>query len=83
MEFVFSESGSWCGFAACLWEICGRLNYLLSDGSHISVQRLAELLKSKKPEDLQEANRLIKNMVKEVCLSKLNVLIIMFVFNYA
>lgn len=30
------------------------------------VQRLAELLKSKKPEDLQEANRLIKNMVKEV-----------------
>ncbi|KAM4603250.1 ADP-ribosylation factor-binding protein GGA3a [Polymixia lowei] len=26
---------------------------------------LAELLKSKKPEDLQEANRLIKNMVKE------------------
>ncbi|RVE76338.1 hypothetical protein OJAV_G00008510 [Oryzias javanicus] len=27
--------------------------------------RLAELLKSKKPEDLQEANRLIKNMVKE------------------
>lgn len=31
-------------------------------------QRLAELLKSKKPEDLQEANRLIKNMVKEVSL---------------
>lgn len=30
------------------------------------LQRLAELLKSKKPEDLQEANRLIKNMVKEV-----------------
>ncbi|XP_029908492.1 ADP-ribosylation factor-binding protein GGA3a isoform X2 [Myripristis murdjan] len=28
-------------------------------------RRLAELLKSKKPEDLQEANRLIKNMVKE------------------
>ncbi|KAL3996291.1 COMPASS component SWD2 [Sarotherodon galilaeus] len=28
-------------------------------------KRLAELLKSKKPEDLQEANRLIKNMVKE------------------
>ncbi|KAM6940087.1 ADP-ribosylation factor-binding protein GGA3a [Xenentodon cancila] len=27
--------------------------------------RLAELLKSKKPEDLQEANQLIKNMVKE------------------
>uniref|UniRef100_A0A8C2X6T4 Golgi associated, gamma adaptin ear containing, ARF binding protein 3a n=1 Tax=Cyclopterus lumpus TaxID=8103 RepID=A0A8C2X6T4_CYCLU len=30
-----------------------------------SLQRLSELLKSKKPEDLQEANRLIKNMVKE------------------
>uniref|UniRef100_A0A4W6FRT4 Golgi associated, gamma adaptin ear containing, ARF binding protein 3a n=1 Tax=Lates calcarifer TaxID=8187 RepID=A0A4W6FRT4_LATCA len=30
-------------------------------------KRLAELLKSKKPDDLQEANRLIKNMVKEVC----------------
>uniref|UniRef100_A0A8C2PUA5 Golgi associated, gamma adaptin ear containing, ARF binding protein 3a n=1 Tax=Cyprinus carpio TaxID=7962 RepID=A0A8C2PUA5_CYPCA len=29
-------------------------------------KRLAELLKSKKPEDLQEANRIIKNMVKEV-----------------
>ncbi|XP_034043734.1 ADP-ribosylation factor-binding protein GGA3a isoform X2 [Thalassophryne amazonica] len=28
-------------------------------------KRLAELLRSKKPEDLQEANRLIKNMVKE------------------
>ncbi|KAM9362886.1 ADP-ribosylation factor-binding protein GGA3a [Symphorus nematophorus] len=28
-------------------------------------KRLSELLKSKKPEDLQEANRLIKNMVKE------------------
>ncbi|XP_051792251.1 ADP-ribosylation factor-binding protein GGA3a [Erpetoichthys calabaricus] len=28
-------------------------------------KRLAELLKSKNPEDLQEANRLIKNMVKE------------------
>nr|XP_033481175.1 ADP-ribosylation factor-binding protein GGA3a [Epinephelus lanceolatus] len=28
-------------------------------------KRLAELLKSKKPEDLQEANRFIKNMVKE------------------
>lgn len=28
-------------------------------------KKLAELLKSKKPEDLQEANRLIKNMVKE------------------
>uniref|UniRef100_A0A4W5MKY1 Golgi associated, gamma adaptin ear containing, ARF binding protein 3a n=1 Tax=Hucho hucho TaxID=62062 RepID=A0A4W5MKY1_9TELE len=28
-------------------------------------KRLAELLKSKKAEDLQEANRLIKNMVKE------------------
>uniref|UniRef100_A0A8C1ZFR9 Golgi associated, gamma adaptin ear containing, ARF binding protein 3a n=1 Tax=Cyprinus carpio TaxID=7962 RepID=A0A8C1ZFR9_CYPCA len=29
------------------------------------ISRLAELLKSKKPEDLQEANRIIKNMVKE------------------
>uniref|UniRef100_A0A672KN50 ADP-ribosylation factor-binding protein GGA3-like n=1 Tax=Sinocyclocheilus grahami TaxID=75366 RepID=A0A672KN50_SINGR len=28
-------------------------------------KRLAELLKSKKPDDLQEANRIIKNMVKE------------------
>nr|XP_019940079.1 PREDICTED: ADP-ribosylation factor-binding protein GGA3-like [Paralichthys olivaceus] len=28
-------------------------------------KRLSDLLKSKKPEDLQEANRLIKNMVKE------------------
>ncbi|KAK7155212.1 hypothetical protein R3I93_009991 [Phoxinus phoxinus] len=28
-------------------------------------KRLAELLKSKKPEDLQEANRIIKSMVKE------------------
>lgn len=32
----------------------------------VSVQLLAELLRSKNPEDLQEANRLIKNMVKEV-----------------
>lgn len=32
----------------------------------IDLQRLAELLKSKKPGDLQEANQLIKNMVKEV-----------------
>ncbi|CAF91206.1 unnamed protein product, partial [Tetraodon nigroviridis] len=29
-------------------------------------KKLAELLKSKKPKDLQEANQLIKNMVKEV-----------------
>lgn len=29
-------------------------------------QTLARLLKSKNPEDLQAANRLIKNMVKEV-----------------
>ena len=32
----------------------------------ICSQLLAELLKSKNPEDLQEANRLIKSMVKEV-----------------
>lgn len=37
-----------------------------SDISFIFLQKLAKLLKSKKPEDLQEANRLIKNMVKEV-----------------
>lgn len=43
------------------------LECLLPDGTLISLQRLADLLKSKKPEDLQEANRLIKNMVKEVC----------------
>lgn len=42
--------------------------WCLLTGSLISLQRLSELLKSKKPEDLQEANRLIKNMVKEVCL---------------
>lgn len=41
-------------------------NELYSDGHLVSLQRLSELLKSKKPEDLQEANRLIKNMVKEV-----------------
>lgn len=34
--------------------------------SLINLQRLAVLLKSKRPEDLQEANWLIKNMVKEV-----------------
>ena len=43
-----------------------KLEVLLTDGSLLSLQRLSELLKSKKPEDLQEANRLIKNMVKEV-----------------
>lgn len=49
------------------WQSVGNnIECLLTDGSHISPQRLAELLKSKKPEDLQEANRLIKNMVKEV-----------------
>lgn len=37
-----------------------------SDISFIFLQKLAKLLKSKKTEDLQEANRLIKNMVKEV-----------------
>lgn len=42
------------------------VRYLLSG----SLQRLSELLKSKKSEDLQEANRLIKNMVKEVCVTK-------------
>ena len=31
-----------------------------------SLQLLAKLLKSKNPEDLQAANRLIKNMVKQV-----------------
>lgn len=36
----------------------------------VTPQRLAELLKSKKPEDLQEANRFIKTMVKEVTSSK-------------
>lgn len=34
--------------------------------SSVVLQLLAELLRSKNPEDLQEANRLIKNMVKEV-----------------
>lgn len=52
------------------------LKILLFDGCHTSEQRLSELLKSKKPEDLQEANRLIKNMVKEVRLSKGCVLIL-------
>ena len=33
------------------------------------MQLLARLLKSKNPEDLQAANRLIKNMVKQVMLS--------------
>ncbi|KAM6971926.1 ADP-ribosylation factor-binding protein GGA3a [Aplochiton taeniatus] len=33
--------------------------------NELKSKQLAELLKSKKPEDLQEANRLIKNMVKE------------------
>ena len=32
----------------------------------MSLQQLARLLKSKNPEDLQAANRLIKNMVKQV-----------------
>lgn len=31
---------------------------------------LAKLLKSKNPEDLQAANRLIKNMVKQVCVAE-------------
>ena len=34
---------------------------------YMHLQLLAELLRSKNPEDLQEANRLIKSMVKEVC----------------
>lgn len=33
--------------------------------NELKSKQLAELLKSKKPEDLQEANRLIKNMVEE------------------
>lgn len=33
---------------------------------HLLFQLLARLLKSKNPDDLQEANRLIKSMVKEV-----------------
>lgn len=49
------------------WSVGNDLKCLLTDGSLIPFQRLAELLKSKKPGDLQEANRLIKNMVKEVC----------------
>lgn len=52
------------------WSVGNDLKCLLTDGSLIPFQRLAELLKSKKPEDLQEANRLIKNMVKEVCESQ-------------
>lgn len=59
MKLFFYCCGSWNGFAHM---------YACRDtGSVVSLQRLAELLKSKKPEDLQEANRLIKNMVKEVC----------------
>uniref|UniRef100_A0A8C2JVJ4 Golgi associated, gamma adaptin ear containing, ARF binding protein 3b n=1 Tax=Cyprinus carpio TaxID=7962 RepID=A0A8C2JVJ4_CYPCA len=42
-----------------------RENFLLSVMSGCLINLLAELLRSKNPEDLQEANRLIKNMVKE------------------
>ena len=35
----------------------------------VSLQLLAKLLKSKNPDDLQAANRLIKNMVKQVRVS--------------
>lgn len=48
-----------------LWQMALTVHSLRP--SLINLQRLAELLKSKKPEDLQEANWLIKNMVKEVC----------------
>lgn len=41
-------------------------------------QLLAELLRSKNPEDLQEANRLIKNMVKEVSTAQLHYLSLSF-----
>lgn len=66
MKSVFSGSGSCYKISRLVtswWEtsLC-----VYSDGHLVSLQRLSELLKSKKPEDLQEANRLIKNMVKEV-----------------
>ena len=38
----------------------------------VSLQLLSRLLKSKHPEDLQAANRLIKNMVKQVREKKKN-----------
>lgn len=61
-EFSFSQ-GLGAGAAPVLvgWSVGNELSVFV-----VSLQRLSELLKSKKPEDLQEANRLIKNMVKEV-----------------
>lgn len=48
-----------------VWSVGNNLFHSLTALSPL-FQRLSELLKSKKPGDLQEANRLIKNMVKEV-----------------
>lgn len=40
--------------------------FLFPEYRHLVLQLLAKLLKSKNPDDLQEANKLIKSMVKEV-----------------
>lgn len=51
---------------ACAWCRCGLMTAAVFVYRCVVFQLLAELLRSKNPEDLQEANRLIKNMVKEV-----------------
>lgn len=43
-----------------------RMSLILITLSIFFIQLLAKLLKSKNPDDLQEANKLIKSMVKEV-----------------
>lgn len=49
-----------------VWCCCGLMTAAVFVYRCVVFQLLAELLRSKNPEDLQEANRLIKNMVKEV-----------------
>lgn len=53
-----------CGLAQCQGAPVGCC--LPSTSEALLFQLLAKLLKSKNPDDLQEANKLIKSMVKEV-----------------
>lgn len=65
IECLFSMECSIYGTGRLILKgFCPVVNHKCSLSSNR--QRLAELLKSKKPGDLQEANQLIKNMVKEV-----------------
>lgn len=51
----------------CAWFPCAPVGCCRPSTSEaLLFQLLAKLLKSKNPDDLQEANKLIKSMVKEV-----------------